>query len=88
MKKPFWCSVIIFGITLLFLIMVNSIDFGSYIAFPEGIDNTPLYITQMRNTIDAFQKYNEIDGFISILSFCTSFIFGFLAKRRGESLIN
>jgi hypothetical protein len=69
MKKPFWVSAIVFGITLIFLVAVNSIDIGIHLWFPEGIPDNRLYIRQMQDICDALQKYNEVDGLVSILSF-------------------
>ncbi|MFC1985524.1 hypothetical protein ACFLWC_00845 [Chloroflexota bacterium] len=88
MKTGFMVSLIIFIITLIFLVAVNSIDFGIGIVYPEGVSESTPNIMQMREIINALQKYNQVDGIISILSFVSTGIIGLIAKIRGISFTN
>jgi len=86
MKTGFWGSAITFIVTLLFLIAVNCTDFGISINFPEGIPESAQNIVQMRETINALQEYNKLDGIACIFSFISTGVTGFIARIRGISL--
>lgn len=70
----------------MFLIIVNGIDFGLGIQYPKGIPDSIPHAIQMQSIIDALEKYNKVDGIISIFSLASSGIFWIIAKVKGISL--
>jgi hypothetical protein len=86
MKVGFWVSAIIFIINLIFFFAITFIDCGISIQFPEGVPEDTPNIEQMKNTVDAIKKYNEVEGVVGFVSFCATGIIGLIAKRKGISL--
>lgn len=86
MKQGFWASVIIFALSLAFLIASYGIEIGLDIAYPEGIPDSVPHAIEMQSFADAMQKYDQIDVIINICSLCSGFFTGLIARIKGISL--